>query len=39
MEQPVLDTHDDIDSFMETRIGYGPGQEKLIRSLYVLLFS
>ena len=39
MEQPMLDTHDSIDELMEKRIGFGPGQQKLIHSLYVLLFS
>jgi hypothetical protein len=35
----MLDTHDSIDELMEKRIGFGPGQQKLIHSLYVLLFS
>lgn len=39
MEQPLIETHDSIDELMEKRIGFGAGQQKLIHSLYMLLFS
>lgn len=39
MQEPIIVAQDSIDSLLQNRIGFGPGQQKLIRSLYVLLFS
>lgn len=39
MEEPLVVASDSIDSLLQHRIGFGPGQKKLIRSLYILLFS